>query len=109
MYKWPGTFFFLFCRNSKINVSKENFGTVGRKELRNGILPHLQITASALSFLAILWGTEAPSDNLMTVKGGKKRWNVCMNLGGTLSPHLETYLYSIGTEFLAKSDLSFLV
>lgn len=73
MYKWPGTFFFLFCRNSKINVSKENFGTVGRKELRNGILPHLQITASALSFLAIRWGTEAPSDNLMTVKGGKKK------------------------------------
>lgn len=32
-----------------------------------------------------------------------------MNLGGTLSPHLETYLYSIRTEFLVKSDLVYLV
>lgn len=54
--KW---WFFLLCRNRKINVSERNFGIVGSLELGIVFSPHQQKWASELSFLAPLWGTGA--------------------------------------------------
>lgn len=54
-------------------------------------------------------GEEKPAPDTLIAVRGEERWSVFVNLGGTPSPHLGTYLHLVSTRFLIKSDQSFLV